>query len=178
MAAKRQRMEATSRALSSPFRSPFKTARIVPQTDGNSIPDQPSTFGPQVVQDKLRTPNHRQPIAVPSWLKGTKNTFASPISNFVLNVDPDTALLLRERRELEKQLRQLKEELNVAEQARKIEVGPEKKHPDGEVDGELLELIRKWRGASRKAADELFTIVRDRVNRYGMSKRATLSGNN
>jgi Swi5-dependent recombination DNA repair protein 1 len=177
-AAKRQRVEATSKALSNPFRSPFKTVRIAPQTDDHNILDQSSSLSPQVVQGRLRTPSHRQTVAAHSRLKSAKNAFASPMPNFALNADPDTALFLREHRELEKQLRQLQEELNIAEQARKIEVGPTKEYPDGEVDGELLELIRKWREASRQAADELFTIVRDRVNRYGMSKCTTLCGNN
>jgi hypothetical protein len=74
--------------------------------------------------------------------------------------------LIKSQRQLEKQLRDLKEELDTAEQARKIEVDSQKKNPSGEVDGELLELIKKWRGASREAAEELFTSVRDKVNRY------------
>lgn len=60
----------------------------------------------------------------------------------------------------------MKEELDVVGQARKIEVDSEKKGGEGaEVDGELRELIRKWKGASRGAAEELFGGVRDRVNR-------------
>jgi hypothetical protein len=102
-------------------------------------------------------------------VRATKNAFISPISNSALNADPDVALLLKKQRELEKQLRELKEELNIAKQARKIEVESEKRNPGREVDGELLELIRRWRGASRQAAEELFTGVRDRVNRYVLS---------
>lgn len=75
--------------------------------------------------------------------------------------------MLRAQRELEKQLREIKEELDTAEQARKIEKDSQKKDPDGEVDGELVELIEKWKGASRQAAEELFGKVRDRVNRMG-----------
>lgn len=60
----------------------------------------------------------------------------------------------------------MKEELETAEQARKIERESRKRDPDGEMDGELVELIEKWRGASRLAAEELFGKVRDRVNRY------------
>jgi len=88
--------------------------------------------------------------------------------------------LLRKQRELEKQLRELKEELETAEQARKIERESKKKKPDGEIDGELVELIQKWTSASRLAAEEMFGNVRDRVNRMGgprawkeMQKRQT-----
>ena len=59
----------------------------------------------------------------------------------------------------------MKEELDAAEQARKIETESRKKDPEGEIDGELVELIEKWKGASRQAAEELFGKVRDRVNR-------------
>jgi len=79
-----------------------------------------------------------------------------------LNADPDVAPLLKTQRELERQLREVKEELEGAEQARKIE----RESGEGEIDGELVELIEKWRGASRLAAEELFGKVRDRVNRF------------
>lgn len=76
--------------------------------------------------------------------------------------------MLREQRELEKELKGVIEELDTAEQARKIEAESEKKNPDGEIDEELIELIEKWKGASRLAAEELFGKVRDRVNRYAL----------
>lgn len=62
-------------------------------------------------------------------------------------------------------MRELKEEVDTAEQARKIETESKKKDPEGEIDGELVELIGKWKGASRLAAEELFTKVSERVNR-------------
>ena len=83
----------------------------------------------------------------------------------VLNADEDIAPLLRAQRALERQLREVKDELEQAEQARKIENESLKGDPDGEVDADLLMLIEKWRGASRLAAEELFGKVRDRVNR-------------
>lgn len=60
----------------------------------------------------------------------------------------------------------MKEELEQAEQARKIEMESRTKDPEAEVDGDLVVLIEKWTGASRLAAEELFGKVRDRVNRY------------
>lgn len=62
-------------------------------------------------------------------------------------------------------MRELKEDLETAEQARKIERDSFKRDPGGEIDGELVELMEKWKGASRQAAEELFGKVRDRVNR-------------
>lgn len=62
-------------------------------------------------------------------------------------------------------MRELKQELETVEQAKKIEVDSERKRPGLETDAELVELIGKWRGASRTAAEELFGGVSDRVNR-------------
>jgi Swi5-dependent recombination DNA repair protein 1 len=91
-----------------------------------------------------------------------------------INADPEVARFLKEQRELERQLRGLKEELDMAEQAGKIEKESRewaaKRAEEGqgghlEIDGELVVLIGKWREASRAAAEELFGRVRDRVNR-------------
>jgi Swi5-dependent recombination DNA repair protein 1 len=70
------------------------------------------------------------------------------------------------QRDLERQLKEVKQELEVVEQARKIE---RDSGEDGVIDGELVRLCEKWRGASRVAAEELFGKVRDRVNRYVIS---------
>lgn len=77
----------------------------------------------------------------------------------------------------------MKEELDRAEQAGKMERDSRKwmlkQEEEGsrvrrggrsgedelELDGELVELIGKWRSASRGATEELFGRVRDRVNR-------------
>ena len=88
-------------------------------------------------------------------------------------MDPDIAPLLKAQRELERQLKEVKEELDAAEQARKIETDSRKKwaakgleEGEGEIDGELVELMGRWKGASQMAAEELFGMVRDRVNRF------------
>jgi Swi5-dependent recombination DNA repair protein 1 len=170
-AAKRRRTDAASYALSKPFRSPMKT------------PSAASTSKPlvQVLQDPSDTAQFRdedaakileptkflaQPAASPSRTKATKNPFSSPIPSTALNADPDIAALIKTQRQLEKRLRELKEELDTSEQAKRIEADSGGKNPGGAIDGELWQLILKWRTASRQAAEELFTGVRDRVNRY------------
>jgi len=60
--------------------------------------------------------------------------------------------------------------MDTAQQAKKIEAQSLKTDPDGEIDGELVVLIGKWKAASRQAAEELFGQVRDRVNRYVISR--------
>lgn len=54
----------------------------------------------------------------------------------------------------------------MIQQARKIEKDSLKHDEErGEIDGELKALAMKWKMASRMAADELFGVVKDRVNR-------------
>jgi Swi5-dependent recombination DNA repair protein 1 len=177
-AAKRRRIDAASQTLSKPFRSPFKTPFKSPvktseSQDSTSAAAQSnvplgSKSTSSLVSNLSPTPSLPAPsnsFSTPNHLPRAKKTFSSPVQAAALNADPDIAPLLRAQRELEKQLREVKEELDSAEQARKIEAESAKKDPDGEIDGELMELIGKWKAASQQAAEELFGKVRDRVNR-------------
>jgi len=175
-AAKRRRIDTASQTLQKPFRSPFKTpfkSPVKAPQDGDptaaqsSVPLAPKNTN-SLLSNTSKAPGFPAPstsFATPNREARAKKTFSSPVQAAALNADPDIAPLLRAQRELEKQLRDLKEELDTAEQARKIESESAKKDPDGEIDGELAELIGKWKAASRQAAEELFGKVRDRVNR-------------
>ncbi|KAH7319062.1 hypothetical protein BKA65DRAFT_513740 [Rhexocercosporidium sp. MPI-PUGE-AT-0058] len=161
-AAKRRRIDVASQTLSKPFRSPFKTPFKSPLKDAQAEePTNASTstqtntpLAPKpansLLSNPAKTPSLRAPSAASRGPR-TKMTFSSPVAAAALNADPDIAPMLKAQRELEKQLREVKEELDTAEQARKIEVDSHKKDPEGELDGEL----------------ELFGKVRDRVNRMG-----------
>jgi Swi5-dependent recombination DNA repair protein 1 len=176
-AAKRRRIDAASHTLAKPFRSPFKTPFKSPvkgqaqasQDNASTSTQSSNTTAARsfsILADKNpNVPSLPSNLATPSRVPRPKKTFSSPVQTAALNADPDIAPLLRAQRELEKQLREVKEELEAAEQAKKIETDSRKKDPDGEVDGELVELIGKWTAASRQAAEELFGQVRDKVNR-------------
>jgi Swi5-dependent recombination DNA repair protein 1 len=172
-AAKRRRIDAASQTLSKPFRSPFKSPlKSIPSNDSTATPSQSSKASTaktsiSVLSDATKTPSLPAPTTspAPTSTPRQKKTFSSPVLTTALNADPDIAPLLRAQRELEKQLREVNEELDAAEQARKIETESRKKDQEGEIDGELVELIEKWKGASIQAAEELFGKVRDRVNR-------------
>ncbi|KAG4424281.1 hypothetical protein IFR04_002522 [Cadophora malorum] len=176
-AAKRRRIDVASQTLSKPFRSPFKTPFKSPIKEGQaqetttSTPAQASTpLASKITDSLLSSPAKTPSLSAPSTsTRGTrtKKTFSSPVAAAALNADPDIAPMLKAQRELEKQLREVKEELDTAEQARQIEADSQKRDSDGDLDGELVELIEKWKGASRLAAEELFGKVRDRVNRMG-----------
>lgn len=168
---KRRRLDATSNALRKPFRSPLKTPLAANTTN---ISVQKLCEAPDVVQHRYHdstrilepTKLQPQPAVMPSRNKADRNLFSFPFPSIAIDVDPDIAALIRTQRQLERDLRQLKEDLDMAEQARRIEMDSEKRNPGGPTDGELLQLLGKWRTASRQAAEELFTIARDRVNRY------------
>ncbi|KAK0117919.1 hypothetical protein ONS95_012233 [Cadophora gregata] len=175
-AAKRRRIDVASQTLSKPFRSPFKTPFKSPVTNvqaqhTTSTPAQTGAPLSSRIANTLLS-NAPKPPSLPAPLSSSrapriKKTFSSPVAAAALNADPDIAPMLKAQSELEKQLREVKEALDSAEQARKIETDSQKRDHDGELDGELLELIEKWKGASRLAAEELFSKVRDRVNRMG-----------
>lgn len=165
-AAKRRRIEAAN-TLQKPFRSPFKTPFKSPLI--KAPPNTRASTAAASTPLTSKTPTSYPVVSIPSPHTATrsKKSFASPVSATALNADPDIAPLLREQRELEKELKEVKEELDMAEQAKKIERDSKAKDKDGsgEIDGELVELCEKWKGASRLAAEELFGKVRDRVNR-------------
>lgn len=98
-------------------------------------------------------------------LTGKASHFPLTGSIAVPNTDVDIRPILKTQRELEATLRELKEELHVIQQARKFEKDSFTDDCEGEIDGELKALAIKWRTASRTAADELFGVVKDRVNR-------------
>jgi hypothetical protein len=169
-AAKRRRIDAATQALSKPFRSPLKiplsttTSEDLPTKNLQDFDhDLPTTDAIKGLSKPLAPPF--QNMTTPFRGNPIKKSF-SPSSNVVMNSDPEIALLLKTQRQLEKQMRELKGELETSEQARKIEAESEKKCPGREIDAELMDLIAKWRVASRHVAEELFTGVRDRVNRY------------
>ena len=169
-AAKRRRTDAASCALSKPFCSPLKR----PPVGSTPVVIQQSSDLVQSNNDnstkmaEFRKPL-LQPMATPSRTKAIKTPLSSRISYPAPNAVPEIAALIKTQLQLERQLRTLKGEMDIAEQAQKIELDSESRAPGGAIDGELTQLIQKWRAASRQAAEELFTDVRDRVNRYTMT---------
>ncbi|KAK4681615.1 hypothetical protein QC764_108940 [Podospora pseudoanserina] len=73
----------------------------------------------------------------------------------------------RSHRELDAQMKKVEKELEQVRQAKRIEEASRRKRPGEEVDAELSELVGKWKGASRLAAEELFEVVKGRVDGMG-----------
>lgn len=62
-------------------------------------------------------------------------------------------------------VRDLDRRLDTARQAGEIEAASERSRPGEAVDQELRDLVVKWRGAGRVAAEELFETVKERVDK-------------
>ncbi|KAH0542665.1 hypothetical protein FGG08_002988 [Glutinoglossum americanum] len=155
-AAKRRRVEAASQILSKPFRSPFKSAAKPDRDHECSAPvDFAGSLVGSVEKQQTRSLANRriQPVPSIAQMPKLRGRIRADLSK-----EPALYPILKEERQLEQELKELKSELDTIEQARKIETKEE--------DEELVSLIAKWKGAARAAAEEVFGKVSDRVNRY------------
>ncbi|KAI9785966.1 MAG: hypothetical protein M1839_008232 [Geoglossum umbratile] len=153
-AAKRRRVEAASHTLSKPFRSPFKAT-----TKPQDVRECSALAGPPATSDEKRPVGLAHTHERTPSSSSPSRTAKSRWSRATFSNEPILNLLLKEERGLERELRELRMELDTVEQARKIEMKEE--------DEELAGLIEKWKGAARAAAEEVFRKVSDRVNRMG-----------
>ena len=151
--AKRRRIENASHVLSQPFKSPFKTPlkpRNNIQTDASFSPDQHETPVKCTHNEHSVYPTKSLPTSTPSC--GDLPTLSTSVSS-------DISALQKRHTTLLNRLSRARSDLEVSAQALKIECS--------DRDLELQALIRRWRLASRAAAEEVFAKARDRVNRMG-----------
>lgn len=176
---KRRRLNDASSALSKPFKSPLRkqpvadepsnarkegtepeqtivdseptsiTASSSSLTTGHSQPDNKSPLKPPYTPQRNLdfSSHHLSPIA-PSQSSSSSSSSSTLITALRKQ---ESALLSR--------LVSLHRELDTVSQALKIEQKGQ--------DDELAELITKWKGVSREAAEELFVGARDKVNGMG-----------
>ena len=156
-AAKRRRVKSASHTLSKPFRSPFKAA-TKPQEDRECGASAGSPNPPAISDEKRPAEPALTPRRTPFGPSPSRTAEPRRWSRANFSNEPILNSLLKEERSLERELKELKAELDTVEQARKIETKEE--------DEELVGLIEKWKGAARVAAEEVFEKVSDRVNRY------------
>lgn len=198
-AAKRRRVDAANVTLRKPFHSPLirrpndgGQSKTPGQTNSAAsedayTPSSPSApaIRPSRSFGALRqTPHHRpsSPLKfrTPIQRSGVK-TRVTPAKNLrVEDFDDDDdhphpggallALVKAHRHTAQDTvLKDLDRKLEMVRQARRIEVASRRERPGEPVDQELRDLVIKWKGASRMAAEELFEIVRERVAKYVFS---------
>lgn len=163
---KRQKLDAASNALRKPFRSPLKhpASETLSLQSSHAFRGSEATAAQRTKNESSKRPLNAEGFFVSKERNRTQRTLP-PYLERDLNSDVQVASLLRSQRELVRELNDLNEELNTCEAADKIEVNGEKFKIEGELDGELLALICKWKRLSRRAAEELFGPVKDKVNR-------------
>lgn len=162
---KRRRLNAAA-ALSRPFKSPLR--KPGPNENASQpLPCTPDTSG--IAQDDARSPEAlsaspdittSSPIssqAVSTSRPPNRSALATPTQSPL--GDPELLHLQKQERALQSRLAALREELNVAKQAHRIE--------SSNKDAELEGLIKKWRLACQDAADEVFAGAQERVARMG-----------
>lgn len=152
---KRRRLDGVSSALSQPFKSPLK----VPLRRQEDVEKQVDTSEPHshwnnraAITD--RTPSKTQSTTTPSRRPPPTQSATNHASK-----DPQLIPLQKQQSALLLQLSKLRQSLDIAQQALKIE--------SSHTDAELELLISKWKLASREAAEEIFRGAKDRVNRMG-----------
>ncbi|KAK5663750.1 hypothetical protein OQA88_4181 [Cercophora sp. LCS_1] len=183
-AAKRRRVEVANAALRKPFRSPLLNRTMPASGATSATPDSPINNMPT----KSSPPIYRPPGTAG---RGARNGFSTPVmtrayaaSPLRRNVgrksldvragpakdesaNPAREKILKLQRKMVAAQRQADDDLALAQQAAKIQRESNAKRPGAEVDAELSELVEKWKGASRLAADELFELIKCRVDSMG-----------
>jgi hypothetical protein len=91
--------------------------------------------------------------------KRLSSSFSSSSSPSLLASDPTLSALQKQQRNLQSRLSALRSELDIVQQASRIEASNK--------DQELQGLIEKWKAVSQEAAEELFAAAREKVLRMG-----------
>ncbi|KAL2311881.1 Swi five-dependent recombination repair protein Sfr1 [Schizosaccharomyces pombe] len=156
----KKRAREAKNILLKPFKSPLRQTASPQVADTNL---KPSLAVTNLNSDETNTSS--EPITsplrtTPNSIKRQKRLFKSPISN-CLNPksDPEITQLLSRRLKLEKEVRNLQEQLITAETARKVEAKNE--------DKDLQTLIQKWKNAAQQAAEVLFKPMAERIRLAG-----------
>jgi len=169
---KRRKLNESSSTLSKPFRSPIRVdTRAQAHQIANkeqTVPDHGAkvidhTPNPHAGETEVEHNSAKPPTAVlapPSRNSNLTSTLAHLLSSRRgPERDADYLLLQKRRSALVLQLSKLRQALDTARQALKIQ--------SSSTDAALETLIRKWRHVSRQAAEQLFASARDRVNCMG-----------
>ncbi|RAO67886.1 uncharacterized protein BHQ10_003898 [Talaromyces amestolkiae] len=151
--AKRRRLDNAASTLSRPFKSPLpKSAQRKEPAD----PDTPSSATTNSDSTKeQQTPTHSHKPAIPK----VPSKPSLNIKTTIPESDPEIRYLRRKQLTLQSQLTSLRTELDIAQQALRIE--------SSSRDDELRALKLKWRGISQRAAEELFETAKDKIARIG-----------
>lgn len=136
-----------------------------------SVAKQPQTVRPTRPPGNLRRGRPASPlkaVVTPTAPQATRRKISGPADSKAQPADDNPFLALaRAHRTAGRDaiVRDIDRRLDTARQAGEIEAASERSRPGEAVDQELRDLVAKWRGAGRVAAEELFETVKDRVDK-------------
>ncbi|EMD59744.1 hypothetical protein GGP41_008484 [Bipolaris sorokiniana] len=175
--AKRRRLNEAAKTLQKPFKSPFRTLSKPSIGDDPPFSDPPETESStkgrsadnSVCTSSAHSTSSAEQKATTTSASGNVAPAQRPSASripktLVSRPNPSTPSRLASRSTLSKpstarEIMQLRNEIQMLTQAQTLATSSK--------DDDLVALIEKWRTASRAAAEELFGITRDRVNRMG-----------
>ncbi|KAK3694606.1 hypothetical protein B0T22DRAFT_373661 [Podospora appendiculata] len=197
--AKRRRVELANSTLRKPFRSPMinrpkpdaeqsETAEAEADVDAEtSTPSKPG-FTPSTRRPRdaiSATPTKSTPAAAQApvpmrrFLPARSNFAAAAAAAAARKTDksaptsPADELLeqmRKNRNEMNTRLREMQQQLDLVRQAKRIEEHSHARRPGEPVDAELRELMEKWKLASRQATEDVFELIKARVEGMGGGK--------
>ncbi|EXJ70688.1 uncharacterized protein A1O5_05678 [Cladophialophora psammophila CBS 110553] len=152
--AKRRKLHQPCGFQNKPFRSPLRSANPQPQPSveqaqihlpAAGLSSSPHQSSPDIKPDIVRLSLPRA-----SGLRSSSRLTA---------VDPESRDLQKQHTALSFRLNQLRQSLEIAEEALQIEASKQ--------DDELRALIARWRTVAQDAAEELFADAKERIDRMG-----------
>ncbi|KAL8774117.1 MAG: hypothetical protein Q9209_001225 [Squamulea sp. 1 TL-2023] len=157
---KRRRIDTTN-PLNKPFKSPFRT----PLKPSSTFEANKATPG-SVSNTQLIAHSKALPISVPTTIS-TPSHSSRPLPSF-LSTSPtkpgfDLDKLQKHHTLLLNTLSSIRARLETTNQALEIEAS--------DTDAELDALIKKWRGVSKEAAEEVFVGMKEKVDGMGGWKK-------
>lgn len=194
-AAKRRRVDAANATLRKPFHSPLlrrqpdsggsstpgSTSKTPESNSGKrsfeetyspsspSVAKQPHAVRPTRLQGNGRPASPLKAAVTTTAPQATERKISGPGASKAQPADDNPFLALaRAHRTAGRDaiVRDLDRRLDTARQAGEIEAASERSRPGEAVDQELRDLVAKWRGAGRMAAEELFETVKERVDKF------------
>lgn len=136
-----------------------------------SAAKQPQPARPARLQENLRRSRPASPLKgpiAPPAPQATQRKISSQVDAQASPGDDNPFLTLAHAHRTAGRdaiVRDLDRRLDIARQAGEIEAASERSRPGEAVDQELRDLVVKWRGAGRVAAEELFETVKERVDK-------------
>ncbi|KAK3362637.1 hypothetical protein B0T25DRAFT_512820 [Lasiosphaeria hispida] len=173
--------ESTPSANNSPVATPSIDTPTPARFGSGRLVSTPVRAPSRLVSGLTSTTPHRPSYSVSASKRGASNSSSSRRRDINKKSSPLIEQLRRTQRDTAVHLREMQDQLGVVRQAGRIEAQsrakrsalgsePRPKLEETEIDVELRDLVDKWRFASRQAAEDVFELIRGRVEDMGGAK--------